>query len=187
MNPVARTGKTNTVVNWSFDRLVVADLFNSPLEKTGMSSPGVAFAFALNGFILIALVLIYGYWRVTRSDGALESEGEPIEDWCEEATSLAREIQQTAEISEPLVDHDRVQRRLLPLSGRLKGHARAAPIEVEVTLVNDLHELGINCYIVGMEHTTFEAARTGVFLEDKLNELKTSAEEFESAVSSDRS
>lgn len=148
-----------------------------------MVSPGIVFVVLLNGLILVAGLLVYGYWRVHRTGDATE-QPDPVEGWYKQAASLAREVQRTAESPEGPVDLDRMQRQVIPLSGRIQGHTRAAPAGVEERLVQDLYDLGVECYKVGMEHTTREAARTGVFLEDKLEELREDAEEVEAAISS---
>lgn len=142
--------------------------------------PGIGFAAFLNAFLLVALlgVLVFLYWRAMpiHVDNRLEA-------WNEEATSLAREVQRTADDTNVPIDYDRLQRQLVPLASRLKGHARSAPRTVNERVTMELHELGMNCYKVGMEHSTIQGAQSGDFLEDRLDDLQGTAERVEATVS----
>jgi len=144
-----------------------------------MPSPGVAFAFVLNA-VLVAAAALAGYWWLTRSAEDTGSSTAPT-DWYAEATALATEVRRLAE-RDGIADHDRIQRRVLPLSGRIRKHARAAPVGVDEHHVQQLYDLGEACYVVGMEHTTLDGERTGVFLEDRLDDLGDRAAAFEGAV-----
>lgn len=145
-----------------------------------MASPGTAFALVLNGLVVAAAAVAVGYLWLHRE----RSGGDPVQDWYAEATELAREIQRLGEVEEAVANHDRIQREILPLSGRLQGHARAAPAGVDARHVTELYRLGDTCSKIGLEHTAGEAARTGEFLETKLEALGAEAEAFEAAVAS---
>ncbi|MFB6197126.1 MAG: hypothetical protein ABEI52_02500 [Halobacteriaceae archaeon] len=143
-----------------------------------MVSPGVGFAILFNVILLSIGAAILGYGllhRRTRSD----NERDPGIAWYERTISLAEDVQELAEGIDPGSDHRQVQRRVIPLSEQLKGHARSAPDEVDEQVVRILHDLGVNCYKVGMEHTRFDAARTGEFIEDKVETLAASARDLE--------
>lgn len=147
-----------------------------------MAPPGVMFAFFLNAGLVLGLLLLYRYVRTTAIHEQISSNDRSVEQWYEEALSLLREIQRAVIRSEPLDQSDTIQRDLLPLSSRLQSHARTAPAGVDPELQGDLYNLGVDCYKVGMEHTTGQAASTGVLLEDKLDRLQTGAEDLEASI-----
>ncbi len=149
-----------------------------------MVPPGVMFAFALTALFFGAVALLAAYWWLTRATDGEEAASDPVEDWHREAVALAQTVQKVAKASASVADHDRIQRRVIPLAERIKGHARSAPSGVEDRLVGDLHDLGVACYKIGMEHTVWEAARTGEFLEERLDELGAAAADFEAKVES---
>lgn len=141
--------------------------------------PGIGFAFVLHSLLLIGAVAALAYLYVARSKESAPDDR--LEEWHDEASSLAREVQEVADASPP-IDRERVQRAVLPLSYRLEGHARDAPREVDEEVIRGLYELGAACYELGMEHRRLEATRTGVFFEDKLDDLRTGAEKLERAI-----
>ncbi len=149
-----------------------------------MASAGVVFAFAFTALLFGAVAVLAAYWWLTRATDGGEGVSDPVEDWHSEAVALAQTVQKVAGASTGVADHDRIQRRVIPLAERIKGHARSAPSGVEERLVGDLHDLGVACYKLGMEHTVREAARTGEFLEERLDELGSTAAEFEAKVES---
>lgn len=147
-----------------------------------MTSPGVAFALAVDAVVLAVGAGIAAYWWVNRAAGRGESEdGDRVATWHAEAAALAAEVQRSVERTGAVADHDEVQRWSLPLSARVKGHARAAPAGVDDRLVGAVHALGVDCYRVGMEHTTRDALQTGTFLEDELDDLAATAATVEAA------
>lgn len=143
-------------------------------------NPGVGFAAVLNAILLFAAlgVLAFLYWKAR----PIRVDNRP-QTWYVEAMALAREVQRTADVSNTRDDHDRIQRQLVPLANRLKGHSRSAPKEVDEQIVRQLHDLGVDCYMVGMEHSAIKAAQTGVFLEEKLDDIRESAEGITATVS----
>lgn len=144
-----------------------------------MVEPGVTFAAAINAAVVVLLLgaLVLAYRRLTGGDTEAADEA-----WFDEAISLAREVQETAGNVEEPVDHDRLQRDILPLASRLRGHARAAPTAVDARIPRQLHALSVDCYALGMEHTTRRAARTGVFIEEELDALRADAVTLEATI-----
>ncbi|MFB6354088.1 MAG: hypothetical protein ABEJ92_08390 [Halobacteriales archaeon] len=134
-----------------------------------MVVPGVAFALGLNALVVAGLLV-----AVVIAARRLETD-EPAGRWAVEAAALARAVRETAGHDGP-VDHDRLQREVLPLAARLRGHARAAPPAADPRAVRSLRELADDCYALGMEHTTRRAARTGVFVEEQLEGLADDAD-----------
>lgn len=155
----------------------------------GLLPPGVTFAILVNLFLLGAALLAAWAWRTGRLAGRIERgsatgdrPSDPME-WRSEGSDLAREVQAVVESTDDVVtDRDRLARRLVPLSARLKGHARAAPDDVDGAAVERVFGLGEDCYEVAMEHSLTEATRTGTFFEDKLHRLATTAAEVETAL-----
>lgn len=142
--------------------------------------PGIGFVIVAN--LLLFAVAVAGFlyaYRRTRSDGHSSKEA-----WYEEADSLAQEVRTTARSVETPIDREEVQRDIVPLAPMLKSHARDAPRGVDAGLVQDVHELGVACYEVGMEHTTHRAVDTGVFIDEKLETLAETAADLEAAVAS---
>lgn len=146
-----------------------------------MPPPGIVIAIALDAVVLLTVSVLAGYWWLTRLADESDRSNAPG-DWYAEATALAGEIQRAVEHTGAVADHDAVQRRVVPLAGRIRSHVRAAPRGVDECHVRQLSDLGEACYAVGMEHTTRDAARTGEFLEDRLADLGERAGAFETAV-----
>lgn len=91
--------------------------------------------------------------------------------WEAEAAALAREVHDA--VGE---DYRTAQRRLVPLASRIDGHLRAAPPDVDDRLLGRLHELGVECRAVSMEHPYRESSET---LEAKFDALETAARAVE--------
>lgn len=138
-----------------------------------MHGPGIQFAVLLNAVIFLVAILAYGYWRLSRRKRS-RSAGGSAPEWYETTASLCREVRAIA-AEETQRSRDDLQRELLPLASRLKGHARAAPAEVNDELVRDLFDLATDCYALSMEHTRLDAARSGDFLEDEVEKLEAQA------------
>lgn len=124
--------------------------------------------------LLLVVVGLIGASLILRS----ESGGRTATDWRREAATLAREVRQACE---PSIDHDadaEVGRRFLPLASRLRNHARSAPAGVDGRHVEQLHDLGTACHTLGVEYAPSRAARTGVFLADRIEGLDADAASF---------
>lgn len=137
-----------------------------------MVSAGLALVVVAN-LLLVAVGLVAASLLLGRGSG-----GTTATDWRREAAGLAREVQQACEA--PAV-HDvdaEVGRRFLPLASRLRSHARAAPTDVDGRHVEQLHELGTACHTLGVEYAPSTAARTGVFLADRIERLDADAAVF---------
>ncbi|MDY6765677.1 MAG: hypothetical protein SV377_08405 [Halobacteria archaeon] len=128
---------------------------------------------------VFVLLPIYVYRELTRVFQT-ENTQKAAEAWYEKAVSLAKEVQTVSENKEMPVDRNRVQRRVLPLSNRLKGHARDAPRRADQTIVKRVHDVGVRCQRIGLGHPTQETVHTEVFIEEKLERLTEEAEELES-------
>jgi hypothetical protein len=106
--------------------------------------------------------------------------------WVDEVSPLVCEVQQTLDAGEN-VPHDRLQRRLLPLSSRLDRYAGIAPATVDDCLVGGVTELGYGCRTLGMELTHTERVDWGApgseveavrdVADDLLTELEERAED----------
>lgn len=138
-----------------------------------MHGPGIQFAILLNAVILLVGILTYGYWRLSRQERSRSAAGSASE-WYDTTVTLCREVR-TMAAEETQRSRDDLQRELLPLASRLKGHARAAPPDANNQVVRGLFDLGTDCYALSMEHTRLDAARSGVFLEDKVQNLEEQA------------
>lgn len=75
--------------------------------------------------------------------------------WADEVCPLVCEVQQTLDVGES-APHDRLQRRLLPLSSRLDRYAGTAPATVDDCLVGGVTELGYGCRTIALELTHTE-------------------------------
>ncbi|MFB6253662.1 MAG: hypothetical protein ABEI06_03540 [Halobacteriaceae archaeon] len=141
---------------------------------------GVIFVIFLNILLLIFAIggFLYIYFN-TQS-----SEEPDAEEWYEETMDLVQEVEQAATIDKPRVDRRDIQRQTISLSTKIKSQVRSAPSDIDEQLIMDLHQLGIDCYKIGMEHTEMYAAQTGTFLEEELEELKLSAQQLERKTSS---
>lgn len=140
--------------------------------------PGPWLLAFLNGAVLLTAVGVAAY--VLQRDSG--NGGRDDETWRESAADLAREVQQTASAADGRADHDRVARRLLPLSGRIQRHVRTAPPSVEERTYRDLFELGVACQQVAVEHRPVTRLDEGVFLEDRLERLRAEADALEASV-----
>ena len=144
--------------------------------------PWLVFALLIGGFLVVGTLVTYAYWRLTRPPPGTAPE-DPAAAWREEATALVREVREVATRPGP-VDQDALDRQVLPLAYRLRGHARGAPPGVDDGLTADLFALGTACYRIGMDHSPQRAARTGVFVEDLLADLADDAADLERALDS---
>lgn len=131
--------------------------------------------------ILVGLA-VFGYWVVARTGSEPEREADRIDEWYREAMTLSRDVQAVTQDWGRGKDAERVQRRLMVVSERLRGHARTAPEGVNGRLVREVYDLGVGCYRIGMEHTTPGTARSGQFLEDELDDLEGRAKRLEDSV-----
>lgn len=102
-----------------------------------MASPGAAFAIILNGIILLAALVVFGLWWRAKQRSTQPEEDE-VTVWLNGAVSLSREVQQVAEISDGVADRNQVERQILPLSGRIRGHVRNAPAGIDEHVLEEL-------------------------------------------------
>lgn len=144
--------------------------------------PGVGFALVVNGGILILGFLAYGYWLKTHNSETDTGELQ-VERWFDETLSLVQEVQQVAESSGQPADLDRLRCQLLPLANRIQGNVRTAPQGVDSHVLRSLYDLGRDCYTISMEHTTLTAVESGIFVEDKLANLRSDAQDLETVIS----
>lgn len=126
---------------------------------------GVWLVVAVDLVVLAAGLLVAA--RLVRRDGA---EG-GVESWYAEAASLAREVERTATEADPPADPDRVARRLLPLSGRIRRHVRTAPRGIDAAVNRELFELGVTCQRIATEHRRLDALQRGLLVEERLEAL----------------
>lgn len=143
-----------------------------------MVSLGIAAVVTVNGLLLMGAGAVL-VWAVAFGEG--DRTASHPEAWEAEAESLAREVQAIA-AADGAIDPDAVRSRLVPLSAKLRGHARSAPTAVDDGAIELAEELGRQCYTVGMGHSLERAARTGVFLPDRLDALEETAVRLETAV-----
>ena len=131
---------------------------------------------------LVALLVGFVYRRWF--GGALAALGDPAgadgETWYEGTGALAAEVRRTAADLDG-ASYERVRRRFVPLSSRLRRQARVAPADAEDALLVEVTALAIDCQALGMEHSRTEAVRTGIFLEDRLAAVEREAAALESA------
>ena len=134
--------------------------------------------FAVDAALVLVAVGAAAYLLGPRRDG-----GSPDDDaWREGASELAREVRRAVSTADREVDHDRLARRLLPLSGRIRGHVRAAPASVEEADHRQLFELGVACQRVALEHRPVGATPDGVFLAERVSTLREEAASLERRV-----
>ena len=147
-------------------------------------APGVGFALVLNVGLLLLGFLAYGYWVRTRNSGPSARE-QRAEAWALEARALVREVERIADQSGQPVDHDQLCRQLLPLATRIRGHIRTAPCEVDSHTLMNLYDLCQACHRISMDHTNVATLERGVFIEEKVAELRSEAETAEAVIASD--
>lgn len=143
-----------------------------------MAPPGVTFALALNVVLILATMVAVAYWRRRVVSGRAGTATDPAAAWYEEAASLAREAVAMESDLEAPVDRNRLRRRALPLSERIKSHARRAPERVEASLLREFHELGVECNALAVEEGFGEVTLSGVFVEDRPADFAASGEAF---------
>ena len=148
--------------------------------------------------VLLAWGLWSGYLHPGRSgdDGPGGSDNGPVDEegrspsdhaaWLGEARRLTREVQTVATTDGVVDDRDRLASQLVPLAAELEGHARRAPPAVDAELVDALFALGSACNELGMGTSFSAEARTGVFLEDRLDRLAADAAALEDRLGADR-
>lgn len=141
--------------------------------------PGVVFALVLNGAVLLVAVVVLSYWYWSR-DAVSAGRTWAVQEWYATTAALARELREESDV-EPGVNPEAARSRLLPLSYRLRGHVRRAPADVDEDVLRRAYTLAMDCYRFSVEHTLSEAARTGVFIEDKLNDVASSADTLAAA------
>lgn len=142
------------------------------------TDPGVGLALLQVSGLLLLGFLTYGYWFKRRSD-EVGSQTNRKDAWIVEAVSLVHQVEYVADQSEGPADQDQLRRQLLPLASRIRGHVRGAPQGTEQRILRQFHDLGRACYTLSMEHTKVEAIESGVFLEEKLRELRVDAQRVE--------
>lgn len=136
-----------------------------------MVTPGVGFAVLINAIVLLGGLALVAVVALRRRERAA---ADPVDDWYDEAATLVREVETTAD-RDGVVAGDAVRRRVIPLSARLQGHARTAPGDVDDDLVRDVYGLGTACYRVGMEHTPRDVVVHGRFIGEELDRLADEA------------
>lgn len=128
-------------------------------------------------FLLVGAVMVA--YLLRGRDGTEGTDGDA---WRDGAVDLAREVKHTASTVDRPADPDQVARRLLPLSGRIHGHVRAAPAGIEQEIYRALFELGVECNRVAIEQRPKIAPPEGQFLEDRLETLEGMAGGLESTI-----
>lgn len=99
--------------------------------------------------------------------------------WHDEAVALAREVRGTVSTFDRSTDPDRVSRRLLPLSARIRGHARSAPSAADADVYRRLFELGMACQHVALEGRPTDGPRGYGRLQDRLDTLQSDADDLQ--------
>jgi len=127
--------------------------------------------FLANAALALVAVGVAAYLLGSRSGGPSSD----VDAWREGARDLAREVREAVSSVERPADPDRVSRRLLPLSARIRGHVRAAPAAVEEGTYREFFELGVTCQRVALEHRPVGTSPDGVFLEERLESLGDAA------------
>lgn len=140
--------------------------------------PGVGLALLLVSGLLLLGFLTYGYWFKRRSD-EVGSQTNQMDVWIAEAVSLVHQVEYVADQPEGPANQDQLRRQLLPLASQIRGHVRGAPKGTEQLILREFHDLGRECYTLSMEHTKVDAIESGVFLEEKLRELRVDAQRVE--------
>ncbi len=143
-----------------------------------MVAPGVTVALVINAIVLVGGGILLLVWRRSRST---DRDPASCDRWYDEAVDILQEVTRVADGSDPGDDREAICHRILPLSTRLKGHARAAPACVENGVPARLHELGTDCYRLGMEHSPVGMQPEIVF-EDELNRLGCRAADLKSTL-----
>jgi len=147
--------------------------------------------------VLLAWGLWSGYlhpWRSGADEPGGNEEG-PVDeggratsdhaDWLGEARRLTREVQAVAATDGVVDDRERLASQLVPLAAELEGHARRAPPDVDAEVVDALFALGSACNDLGMGTSLSAEARTGEFLEDRLDRLAADAAALEDRLGTD--
>lgn len=116
--------------------------------------------------------------RLDVGEGSSEPEG-ATGPWHDEAAELAREVRRTASALGRSTDPDRVSRRLIPLSARIRGHVRSAPVAVNADVYRRLYELGVACQRVAVEGRPADGPRGYGRLQDRLEALCSEADDFQ--------
>lgn len=137
-----------------------------------MVSAGVAIVVVAN-LVLVAVGIVAASLLLRR-----DADGTTATDWRQEAAGLVSEVREACESRTMHAEDTEVGRRFLPLASRLRSHARAAPAGVDGRRVEQLHELGTACHTLGVEYSPSRAARTGVFLADRIERLDADAAAF---------
>ena len=96
--------------------------------------------------------------------------------WHDEAVALAQEVRRTVASVDGATDPDRVSKRLLPLSARIRGHARRAPSAADAAVHRRLFELGMACQRVAVEGRPTDGPRGYGGLQDRLDALRSEAD-----------
>jgi hypothetical protein len=134
---------------------------------------------ALAGVLSLVVGLVgFVYLRFVAVDSPADDAGSS---WHDRTETLASEVRRAASDLGGAPRHDSAQRRVVPLASRLKRQARTAPADVDEDVLVGLNALAVDCQRLGMEYSRAEAARTGVFLEDRLTRLRDDAESLERA------
>lgn len=147
-------------------------------------APGVGFALVLNVGLLLLGFLAYGYWVRTRNSGS-DSREQRDEAWSVEARALVCEVERIADQSGQPADPDELCRQLLPLATRIRSHIRTAPREIDSHTLMNLHDLGQACHRISMDYTNVETLERGVFIEEKVADLRSEAETVEVVIAPD--
>ena len=133
----------------------------------------------LNGsFLLVGLVVV---WLVVRSTSEANHRTDGVTDWYEQTCVLAGKVATAAEAGRGTGE---VGKQLVPLSSKLKRHAREAPSAVDRTVLQQVFDLAMDCQKLGFEHTRTTGIEQGVFVEDRLASVRERAVSLEAAASS---
>lgn len=99
--------------------------------------------------------------------------------WYDEAVALATEVRTTVSTSDGPTDHDRLTRRLLPLSARIRGHVRSAPSTADADVYRSLYDLGVACQRIAVESRPPDTDGGHADLERRLDALRAEASDLQ--------
>lgn len=131
----------------------------------------LAFAVLSNALLLLVVTVAATYLLARQESDASRDRAA----WRRGALDLAGEVERTAATVDPPADLDQVARQLLPLSGRIRRHVRAAPASVERPVYRGLFELGLACRRVAMAPRPTTELVAGASPEERLDDLEAEA------------
>jgi len=140
-----------------------------------MAPPGLAFALVLNGLVLAFVAMFLIRKRDIIQRNVASGSGQDADDWYAETVRLVQEVTTIADTDNDASDPEAIKRTLVPIASRLEGHVRRAPNEADHEVVQRLHDLSVECRVVGFERPEYDAVRRGDFIEPELDRLAEAA------------